>query len=71
MNSNEKLYQLLSDREFEVFKLLASGKTVSEIANQLSLSANTVSTYRARILEKMNMHSNGELMRYALEQNLL
>jgi two-component system, NarL family, invasion response regulator UvrY len=64
-------YQLLSDREFEVFKLLASGKTVSEIAFQLSLSTNTVSTYRSRILEKMNMHSNGELMRYAMEQKLL
>ena len=64
-------HQLLSDREFEVFKLLASGKTVSEIAYQLSLSANTVSTYRSRILEKMNLHSNNELMRYALEEKLL
>jgi two-component system invasion response regulator UvrY len=64
-------HQLLSDREFEVFKLLATGKTVSEIANQLSLSSNTVSTYRARILDKMNLHSNNELMRYALEQKLL
>jgi two-component system, NarL family, invasion response regulator UvrY len=64
-------HQLLSDREFEVFKLLASGKTVSEIALQISLSSNTVSTYRSRILEKMNLHSNNELIRYALEQNLL
>jgi len=64
-------HQLLSDREFEVFKLLASGKTVTEIAYQLSLSANTVSTYRSRILEKMNLHSNSELIRYALEQKLL
>jgi two-component system, NarL family, invasion response regulator UvrY len=64
-------HQQLSDREFEVFKLLADGKTVSEIATQLSLSSNTVSTYRARILEKMNLHSNNELMRYALEQKLL
>lgn len=67
----EQPHQLLSDREFEVFKLLASGKTVSEIAYQLSLSANTVSTYRSRILEKMNLHSNSELIRYALEQRLL
>ncbi|HWJ89600.1 MAG TPA: response regulator transcription factor [Flavisolibacter sp.] len=66
-----KPHQMLSDREFEVFKLLASGRTVSEIAQQLSLSANTVSTYRSRILEKMNLHSNNELMRYAFEQNLL
>jgi two-component system invasion response regulator UvrY len=64
-------HQLLSDREFEVFKLLASGKTVSEIASQISLSTNTVSTYRSRILEKMNLHSNNELMRYALEEKLL
>ena len=64
-------HQLLSDREFEVFKLLASGKTVSEIALQISLSSNTVSTYRSRILEKMNLHSNNELIRYALEQHLL
>ena len=67
----EQPHQLLSDREFEVFRLLASGKTVSEIAYQLSLSANTVSTYRSRILEKMNLHSNSELIRYALEQRLL
>ena len=70
LQGDEKPHQQLSDREFEVFKFLATGKTVSEIANQLSLSSNTVSTYRARILEKMNMHSNNELMRYALEQKL-
>jgi two-component system invasion response regulator UvrY len=71
LEGDKKPHQLLSDREFEVFKLLATGKTVSEIANQLSLSSNTVSTYRARILEKMNLHSNNALMRYALEQKLL
>jgi two-component system, NarL family, invasion response regulator UvrY len=71
IDSTAQPHQLLSDREFEVFKLLASGKTVSEIAYQLSLSANTVSTYRSRILEKMNLHSNNELIRYALEQKLL
>jgi two-component system, NarL family, invasion response regulator UvrY len=71
IDSTAQPHQLLSDREFEVFKLLASGKTVSEIAYQLSLSANTVSTYRSRILEKMNFHSNNELIRYALEQKLL
>jgi len=71
LQGDKKPHQLLSDREFEVFKLLATGKTVSEIANQLSLSSNTVSTYRARILEKMNLHSNNALMRYALEQKLL
>jgi two-component system, NarL family, invasion response regulator UvrY len=71
MDGTTQPHQLLSDREFEVFKLLASGKTVSEIALQISLSSNTVSTYRSRILEKMNLHSNNELIRYALEQNLL
>jgi two-component system invasion response regulator UvrY len=71
LDSSAQPHQSLSDREFEVFKLLASGKTVSEIAYQLSLSANTVSTYRARILEKMNLHSNNELIRYALEEKLL
>lgn len=61
----------LSDREFDVFKLLAAGKSVSEIANQFSLSITTVSTYRSRILEKMNMRSNAEMTRYALEKGLI
>lgn len=71
VDGQSKPHQFLSDREFEVFKLLGSGKTVSEIAAQLSLSTNTVSTYRSRILEKMNMHSNSELIRYALEHDIL
>jgi DNA-binding NarL/FixJ family response regulator len=61
----------LSDREFDVFKLLALGKTISAIADQLSLNYNTVSTYRSRLLEKMNMRSNSELTRYAMEKNLI
>jgi two-component system, NarL family, invasion response regulator UvrY len=64
-------HQMLSDREFDVFKLLASGKSTSEIAAQLSLSITTVSTYRARILEKMTMQSNAEMTRYALEKGLI
>jgi DNA-binding NarL/FixJ family response regulator len=64
-------HESLSDREFDVFKLLASGKAVSEIASQLSLSATTVSTYRSRIMEKMNMRTNAELTRYAIEKNLI
>jgi DNA-binding NarL/FixJ family response regulator len=64
-------HEILSDREFDVFKLLASGKAVTEIAEQLSLSATTISTYRSRIMDKMNMHSNAELTRYALENNLI
>jgi len=61
----------LSDREYQVMLLIASGKTVSDIADELSLSVKTVSTYRSRILEKMNMKNNAELMRYVLENHLL
>ena len=64
-------HEALSNREFEVFELLASGKTVSEIANKLSLSLTTVSTYRSRVLEKMNMRSNTDLARYAIEKGLV
>ncbi len=64
-------HELLSDREFDVFKLLSSGKSVSEIANQLSLSITTVSTYRSRVLDKMKMKSNADLTRYALEKQLI
>ena len=67
----QQLHESLSDREFEVLKLLAGGKAVSDIATQLSLSATTVSTYRARIMEKMNMRTNAELTRYALEKKLI
>jgi DNA-binding NarL/FixJ family response regulator len=64
-------YKRLSDREFDVFKLLAAGKSISEIANDLSLSATTISTYRARILGKMNLKTNADLIRYALEKKLI
>lgn len=64
-------HELLSDREFDVFKLLAAGKSVSEIASQLSLSITTVSTYRSRIMDKMNMRSNADLTRYAIEKELI
>jgi len=67
----EQKHELHSNREFDVLKLLASGKSVSDIADQLSLSVTTVSTYRSRILEKMKMHSNADLTRYALEKNLI
>jgi two-component system, NarL family, invasion response regulator UvrY len=69
--TEQPTHQSLSDCEFEVFKLLASGKKISEIAHQLSLSATTVSTYRSRILEKMNLRSNTDLARYALEKGLI
>jgi two-component system, NarL family, invasion response regulator UvrY len=63
-------HEVLSDREFEVLGLIGSGKTVSDIASLLSLSDKTISTYRARILAKMNMKSNAELIRYVIENNL-
>ena len=64
------LHQALSYRELEVIRLLASGKTMSEIADLLQLSDKTVSTYRARILEKMGMRTNVEIIRYALLNKL-
>lgn len=68
----EKLpHEYLSDREFEVLKLLASGKSVSDIAHQLSLSVTTVSTYRARIMIKMNLKTNADLTLYAIEKKLI
>ncbi len=63
-------HELISDRELQVLKLIASGKTVSEIAEELSLSVATVSTYRSRLLEKMNMKNNAELTVYAINNNL-
>lgn len=64
-------HELLSDRELDVMKMIASGKTVSEIAVELSLSVNTISTYRARVLEKMNLKTNSELTYYVISNNLL
>jgi two-component system invasion response regulator UvrY len=60
----------LSDREYQVMLLIAAGKTVSEIAEEIALSVKTVSTYRARILEKMNLKNNAELMRYVIENKV-
>jgi DNA-binding NarL/FixJ family response regulator len=67
----EQPHNQLSDREFEVLKQIASGKTVTEIADILFLSPNTISTYRSRILEKMNMHTNAELTHYAISNKLV
>jgi two-component system invasion response regulator UvrY len=64
-------HEQLSDREFEVFKLLAEGGSITEIAARLSVSANTISTYRSRILTKMSLRSNAELTKYAIAHNLL
>jgi len=64
-------HQALSAREYQVLQMIASGKTVSDIAAELNLSVKTVSTYRTRILEKMNLRNNAELTRYALQNNLV
>jgi two-component system invasion response regulator UvrY len=60
-------HKSLSDREMEVFQLLAKGKKLSDIADELSLSVNTISTYRTRILDKMHITSNADITRYAIE----
>lgn len=64
-------HESLSDREFDVMKQLANGKSVSEIADMLSLSVTTISTYRARLMTKMNLKSNSDLTRYAIENKLI
>jgi two-component system invasion response regulator UvrY len=63
--------ETLSDREFQVMCMIASGKTIKAIADELSLSVKTVSTYRARILEKMRMKNNAELTHYAIQNKLV
>ena len=70
-NSQLSRHETLSDREFEVMRLIASGKTVGEIAELLSLSNKTISTYRARILLKMEMKTNAELTYYAIHNHLV
>ena len=64
-------HDALSDREYQVLRLLGSGRTVSDIARALGLSVKTVSTYRTRVLDKLGMQTNAELMRYAIENKLL
>jgi DNA-binding NarL/FixJ family response regulator len=64
-------HERLSDREFEIMRLIGSGKTVSEIARLISRSVKTVSTYRARILEKMGMRTNAEITYYVIQNKLL
>jgi two-component system invasion response regulator UvrY len=68
---DQPLHTLLSAREYEVMRLLAAGHAVSEIGKRLDLSVKTVSTYRVRTLEKLNLQTTAQLMRYALEHGLL
>ncbi|HLH29937.1 MAG TPA: response regulator transcription factor [Terriglobia bacterium] len=64
-------HEILSDREYQVLCMIASGKTVTEIAGELALSVKTISTYRVRILEKLNFKNNAELTRYAIKEGLV
>ena len=64
-------HEALSDREFQVFQELARGNTPSGIAEKLSLSVKTISTYRSRVLAKLNLSSNAEIVRYALEHDII
>jgi DNA-binding NarL/FixJ family response regulator len=70
-NASTPLYRKLSDREYSVMRLIASGKTVTEIAEELCLSSKTISTYRARLLEKLHLRTNADVMRYAMQEDLL
>ena len=69
--SGKQPHETLSDREFQVMRLIAAGKKSSEIAEELSVTTSTINTYRMRIFEKMQMQSNVELARYALEHGLI
>jgi two-component system, NarL family, invasion response regulator UvrY len=69
--TTNELFTLLTNRETEIFRLLASGKTIGDIATLLNLSPSTVSTHRAKILGKLNLENNAQLTHYAFEKNLL
>ncbi len=70
-DSVDRPHERLSDREYQVFLMLSSGKTVSQVAATLTISVKTVSTYRSRVLEKMELHSNAELTTYAMRHRLV
>jgi DNA-binding NarL/FixJ family response regulator len=70
-DASKPLHELLSDREFEVMKMIAAGVPLTEIGDRLHVSVKTISTYRARIMEKMQMKSNAEVTRYAMTQSLI
>jgi two-component system, NarL family, invasion response regulator UvrY len=71
VDAQQPPHERLSDREFLILRLIASGKTVGEIAKELSLSVKTISTYRTRTLEKMGMRTNAELTHYAIQNQLV
>jgi DNA-binding NarL/FixJ family response regulator len=69
--SDKPAHELLSNREFEIMRMIGFGKSVGEIGEELSISVNTVTSYRARIMEKMKMKTNAELIRYAIQHQLV
>jgi DNA-binding NarL/FixJ family response regulator len=71
VNTERSLHERLSDREFQVLRMIASGRTIREIAEELGINIKTVSTYRVRILEKMRMKNNAELTHYAIKNQLV
>ena len=71
IGSNAKPHTLLSNREFQIFKLLASGSGITEIANQLNVSVKTISTHKTRMMLKMNLTNSASLIRYAIKHNLV
>jgi two-component system invasion response regulator UvrY len=70
-DETKKPHELLTNREFEIFKLLALGRTVTQIAESLSLALTTISTYRSRIMEKLNLSTNSDLTRYAISNHII
>ncbi|MEP6748169.1 MAG: response regulator transcription factor [Bacteroidota bacterium] len=70
-NTEKDMHEHLSNREFEIFKMLAAGKSISAIAAQICLSPSTISTYRARIMTKMHLHTNADLTLYSVEHKLV
>jgi two-component system, NarL family, invasion response regulator UvrY len=70
-DSAETPHESLSDREFQVMQHIASGETVSQIAETLCLSVKTISTYRTRVLRKLNLRNNAEIMQYAIREQLV
>ena len=69
-DNEQFLHESLTDREFQVFRLLSTGKKLKEIADELCLSINTISTYRSRILQKMDLKNNADIVRYAINNGL-
>ena len=67
----DNLHNLLSDRELQVFQGIGTGKTVSEIADDIGLSVNTISTYRSRILQKLKLKNNASIVRYAIDHGMV